>query len=158
MFSFSFRPVLLTGLSLVLTVAGCSSGLELPDTVDVSGKVTYNGEPVTNAEVGFIPKQEVGTALSARGRTNDAGEYTLETYVNADNRLTGATPGDYTVTVQKTDVPADPAEMQKQFLANPGMVPKALLPAKYSKPGETDLTATVTKDGENKINFELNDE
>lgn len=139
-----------------LGVCGC--GPELPDTVPVTGTILFKGEPVAQAQVGFVPKTEGAGALPARGQTDAAGRFVLTTYVGPGQEAAGVTPGDYAVTVQKTDIPADPAKMAEMFSKNPGYVPPQLLPGRYATAAKSDLTATVTEDGENAFEFELVEE
>ena len=147
-----------TGLAVAavwsaLGVCGC--GPDLPETVPVTGKILFKGEPVANAQVGFVPKIEGSGALPARGTTDEAGEFVLKTYVAPGQEADGVTPGEYAVTVQKTDVPVDPAEMARMFSQNPGYVPPQLLPSQYATAAKSPLTAPVTEDGENSFEFEL---
>ncbi|MDQ3331379.1 MAG: hypothetical protein M3552_12110, partial [Planctomycetota bacterium] len=118
----------LVPLVACFSVAICGCGPDLPETVHVSGKITHDGKPISNAQIGFVPMTEGAGALPARGETDESGEFTLKTYVTATAEADGATPGAYVVTVQKTDVPADPAKMAAMFSKNPGYVPPQLLP------------------------------
>lgn len=154
MLSIIRRDSALVGLCLAAAIAGCS-GRDLPETIPVTGQVTYQGKPLVDAQIGFIPKQEGSGAHPARGRTDERGAFELTTYFGPQDELSGATPGDYIVTVQKHDVPGDPVEVQKMFFKNPGMVPKSLLPAEYGDPGKSELTATVVEDGDNSFEFKL---
>lgn len=67
--------VTFVGLTLV---AGCSSGGNLGK---VSGRVTCQGQPVTNASIRFDPVKEgtAAVAQSAEGVTDNKGNYTLTT-------------------------------------------------------------------------------
>ena len=146
------NSVALAGVCVALS--GCS-GRDLPDTVPVSGKVLFKGEPLADAEVGFIPRQEGDDIHPAQGRTDETGYFTLRSYFGPEDEIDGATPGEYIVTVQKRDVPGDPAEMAKMFQKKPGMVPKSLIPEKYGTSAKSNLEATVTKDGDNSFEFTL---
>ena len=136
-----------------MLLGGC--GPEMPATVAVTGQILQNGKPVANAQVGFIPTSEESGALPARGETDDEGRYTLRTYVAPGHEANGATPGDYAVTVQKTDVPADPAAMAAMFAKNPGFVPPQLLPTNYATAKLSPLKATVRDNGDNDFVFEV---
>lgn len=94
--------VLLGSLALgLLLVAGCApDGPALP-TVPVTGKVTYKGEPVEGAMVGFISTQTID-GKAANGVTKADGTYTLETYLTPTNKPQGALPGDYRIMITKT--------------------------------------------------------
>jgi len=76
-------------------VFGCSdSGFE-----SVSGVVTYDGNPVADATVGFLPKDgKVGRP--AFGVTESDGTYELSTLKAGD----GVVAGDYNVTITAVDI------------------------------------------------------
>ncbi len=90
------------GLLLVaFTVAGCS-GDSPPDTVPVSGKVTYKGNPVTSGQVLFQPMKALGgegaaTSLMrpAVGTIGDDGRYSMKSFGEGE----GVLPGEYEVAV-----------------------------------------------------------
>jgi hypothetical protein len=151
------RARILFAGTLCLTVAlGCSGGPKIPKTVTVRGKVMYQDKPLAGAEVGFIPKAEGKEVLAARGTTNQAGEFTLKTFVDAQNDLSGATPGEFVVVVSKVET-MDDEKMREEFAANPAMELKKLVPTKYTDPKESTLTATVTDSGPNNFEFKLED-
>lgn len=142
--------------SFALGLAGC--GPELPETVSVTGKVVSKGQPIANAQIGFIPQSEGGETRPALGTTAEDGTFTLRTYVAPGAEADGAMVGDYTVTVQKTDVPIDPVKLQEMFRKRPQYVPPALLPARYGSPNTTPLKATVIADGPNEFTLEIEGE
>lgn len=144
-------------LLLTLVVAGCGSGRDLPETLPVTGTVLYNGEPLADAEIGFVPSAPDGGAHPARGRTDAQGRFTLKTYFGPTDDVEGATPGDYKVTVQKRDVPADPAELAKHFQLNPQMVPASLVPSQYESVDTTPLSATVAEGATNDFPLQMTD-
>lgn len=155
-FLFSARDVvLLAGIMSLIGVLGCSRG-NLPKTLQVSGKVTYQDKPLAGAEVSFVPAVDNKNVHPARGVTNDSGEYTLSTYVDPQNDLRGATEGDFKVTVSKTET-MDQEKMREQFAANPAMEFKKLVPGKYTNPKETPLKATVDASKTNRFDFKLED-
>ncbi|MEZ6064243.1 MAG: carboxypeptidase-like regulatory domain-containing protein [Planctomycetaceae bacterium] len=132
-------------VAIVVLVAGCGGASDLPDLVEVNGKVTLDGEPLAGARVMFVPKAASGN--SAEGTTNAQGEYKL--IYSAANL--GAAPGDYEVMIVR-----DPALSPPKYPA--GTNPEALsaresakleadyaarmyLPARYNE--LTTLAATV---------------
>ena len=125
---------LLAAMSLAL-VAGCTSREDLPDLGQVSGRVTLDGQPVSNASVRFEP--EMGHAATSFALSDTNGEYELY-YTQG---VKGAVPGKHIVYIQT--MPGPPGE------------PAMALPAKY-RTGQA-LTAEVTP-GKNEINFELTSE
>src|SRR5438445_6013116 len=88
-------------LALLSSSPGCSGGVG--NTVKTGGSVTLEGKPVGGATVTFHPeKKEQGRV--AAGLTDEDGVFQLQTFVPAD----GALPGDYRVTVIKTEAVAAP--------------------------------------------------
>jgi hypothetical protein len=83
----------LSPLALALglcTLAGC--GNPNPPTGRVTGKVTWQGQPVKNASVIFAPvtgDKAKESPKGANGRTNDGGEYTLNTFGEGDGAVLG---------------------------------------------------------------------
>ena|SRR5438067_10115185 len=140
----------LVALALCL---GCGQHNPL-GTVPVSGKVTYNGQPVEGATVSFIPD---GDGRPATAITGPDGAYTLTTL-----NWQGAVPGQYTVVVRKTDIaPAStqPVSMEEALKLNnkPPPPPKELLPAKYSDATKSPLKVEVKKGQKNAIDLPLAD-
>lgn len=89
------------GITLLLAaLMGCGGGAEgsakKVKTYKVTGTVKLLGQPVSNAMVGFAPKEKQPFAM---GRTDLEGKYTLTTYSTGD----GAAPGAYGITVIKMD-------------------------------------------------------
>ncbi len=147
-----FFPLLC--LCLVLT-AGCNTGKL--KTESVTGIVTYDGQPLADALVSFSPKQ-AGMGQPSYGRTNDKGEYILQT--SHGNPNAGTTPGEYYVTVTKSVASSGPATLELPMgsapIAPSGPVeqPKSAIPEVYGKADTSPLSATVVK-GKNKIDFTL---
>ena len=148
--------VLVTGVVFLLAGLGCSGGPVIPPTVSVSGKVIYKDQPLADAEVSFASKLDNKDIKPARGKTNASGEFTLSTYIDPQHEVSGATPGDFSVTVTKNET-MDHAEMMKKFKENPAMEFKPMIPAKYAAMSSTPLSANVKADGENKFEFKLED-
>jgi hypothetical protein len=112
-------------LLVLVLVLGCGGSKQ----ASVSGTVTLDGQPLTNAVVNFQP---TGTDLNpgpgSYGRTNDKGEYTLEVAGGGS----GAVLGWHKVTIR------------------PGG--QVTIPAKYNS--KTELKFEV-KSGDNIANFPL---
>ncbi|WP_166824398.1 carboxypeptidase-like regulatory domain-containing protein [Thalassoroseus pseudoceratinae] len=117
--------------------AGCSSAPDdMPDVAEVTGTVTFNGEPLTDARITFQP--ESGRPSSATTGSN--GEYTLMYNENTP----GAKIGKHKVSISKANDTKDAAgEIIKS---------EEIVPAKYNL--ETTLEETV-EDQANEINFQL---
>lgn len=157
----------LLGLSFAV---GCG-GDGLDTRYPVSGTVNYNGKPVENGMISFVPE-----AAEGRGASGDIkdGAYSLTTNTPED----GAFPGSYKVTVSSKDTEEAKAKAEVAIrklaakakvqvdtshgIPDPAMMGKALrkaksnVPTKYSSSGATDLKAEV-KAETNTINFELKD-
>jgi hypothetical protein len=153
-------------------LAGCS-GAKKVVTVPVSGTVKLKGQPLANARVVF---HAPGQPRNPAGTTDALGQYKLTT-MNPDD---GAPVGAYTVTVVKVQAapiaaPApekgqrpESAMMTPEYMkmmkgegakgpAPPGGAPEEAggIPAKYTRPQDSDLKANVTKEGPNKFDFDL---
>lgn len=132
--------VALLGATLALFCSGCSG--ENTAESSVTGTVTMDGQPLSNAMVIFHPTIQDGEISS--GTTDDQGRYT------AMNRLgPGAAAGSYKVTVSKL-VPKEGVELAEGMTAamlDPEQV-QEVVPAEYVDPAKTQLTAEI-KPGEN---------
>lgn len=104
------------GVGLVCCLMGCSgsSGPVLPKTVPVSGIVTLDGKPLSNAMVVFIPTGSTG-GIGSSGYTDKEGKFELQT-ASGSVKTPGAPPGTYRVVANKfknpdgTEYPADGKE------------------------------------------------
>jgi hypothetical protein len=86
----------------VFCFSGCGS-----QTVSVSGKVTFDGEPGQNIAVLFQGQMvDKKTPEAAFGKTNKQGEYSLS-LINSKKR--GAIPGNYAVFISWKDPNPDPS-------------------------------------------------
>jgi hypothetical protein len=140
-------------LWLAIAACGCG-GSDHPDTVQATGTVTFNGEPVSGAKVVFA----AASLDPATGITDSSGRFELSTFGTND----GAVPGQYAVTVTKTkSVGGMSADEEHAALAAGQKVPPPQtvdeLPAKYKSAETSDLTAEVTPDGDNDFQFPLAD-
>lgn len=148
-------------VAVVVTSTGCPEPepADRLDRVPATATVTYNGTPVEGATVTLFPKDSGGKG--AFGLTDSSGTATLGTYESGD----GAVPGEYTVTVFKTEgatsgvvgdaEESDVAEEEEE--SEEDVEAADLLPVKYKDISTTDLSATVTEGGDNAFVFELKD-
>lgn len=118
----------LAAFALSTALAGCGS--KGPTLYPVTGKVTAaDGKPLEHATVVFHPVDSSDpNAVKPRGKVGADGTFTLTTHAAGD----GAPPGEYRVTVEQwlsTGKGDEPATNR--------------LPAKYAKPDQSGLTATV---------------
>lgn len=139
----------LVSSAMVIGCGGPEANPNRPATVDVSGTVTYKGQPVEGATVTFLP-QKPGEP-GASGRTDASGKFGLTAFEPGD----GAVPGSYLVTVVKTEAQGG-GEVQEDSDA-PVVAPKSVLPEKYNNPQGSGLTAEVKEGDPNQFTFELKD-
>ncbi len=147
----------------MMVLAGCGGAgtSDRPDTVEVTGTVTYNDVPVAGATVTFKPQSSDGRG--ATGRTDDSGRYQMTTFEPND----GVIPGEYHVTVTKAIGPETPqgdVEIDLDDTGDDLSQPAAgssetevFLPQRYAEAETSGLDATVTADGENVFDFALTD-
>lgn len=143
-------------LLATLPFAGCGAHRDShPETVPVSGRVTFGGDGVADALVVFYPTTE-GTA-AAHATTDKNGRFALTSFRSSD----GAVPGDYVVLITKQQVLNEMTpEESRAYYARTGTPPplptyKDLLPKKYGSHETTDLAVEVRNDQENDYEFVL---
>lgn len=130
-FSVLFHHRLTALFVLCLAASGCW-GSDEPRPVRVTGKIEYNGQPLTHGTVAFVPV-EVTTGHAARGTIGPDGSFELTTFQIGD----GAFPGDYVVTVFAYDGTRDVAGSSFQAVG------PSVIPQRYNKVSTTDLLQTV---------------
>ena len=142
---------------LVSGMLGCTKDdVVVPPTVSVHGTVMYKDKPLTDATVTFVSKLDNKDVRPASGTTDASGEFSLSTYLDPEHEVSGATPGDYIVTIHKVEQ-IDPERRMREFKTNPNMTFKKLIPDKYTESTTSPLKATVSMDGENSFDFVLKD-
>ena len=154
-----FAFTILWILAVVVTVAaGCSGGSRGRPTKPVSVTVTYKGAPVADATVTFISQD--GEPIAAFGQTDAQGVAKL----NTPELGPGAVVGKHKATVIKEQIvnPKTSVSQDSPSYAPPSPdVPppqvKCEVPAKYSAPDTSPLTADVSAGGPNEFKFELTD-
>ncbi len=141
-------------IGLLAAIPACGGGAI--KTEGVTGVVTLDGEPLPNATVYFTPVDKTSGAQQSVGRTNEAGEYKLQTLLGAADA--GTTPGDYVVTIDCVDE-VETGAMTTDDDGNdvPEMEEIQRVPSRYLNGETSGLTATVVK-GSNTFNFDLTSE
>ena len=141
-------------IGLLATIPACGGGAI--KTEGVTGVVTLDGEPLPNATVYFTPVDKTSGAQQSVGRTNELGEYKLQTLLGAADA--GTTPGDYVVTIDCVDE-VETGAMTTDDDGNdvPEMEEIQRVPSRYLNGETSGLTATVVK-GSNTFNFDLTSE
>ena len=142
------RRVLL--LWLMVFVTGC--GAKGPPVAQVSGTVTYKGEPLAHAKVLFIS----AVGRPAQGETDAAGKFTLTTNSPGD----GAVVGEHTIVITKLGPPAGMSEAEfqekRKTAAAGSTVPgKSAIPDKYTMVQSSPLKATVPAGGNSSLEVKL---
>ncbi len=121
-------------------------------TEGVTGVVTYNGEPLPNATVHFIPTDSTGSA--SYGKTNEKGEYKLQTLLGAADA--GTTPGKYKVKIDCVENYETGETFEENGEEKPEIKVRSVIPEMYSNQDTSGLEADVAP-GDNTINFDLVD-
>jgi hypothetical protein len=150
----------LRSLLLIASAAfllGCGDASK-PTLGRVSGKVTYNSQPVPKGIVSFVPRGGPGaqTGQAATGEIGPDGSYSLTTFEKGD----GAVLGEHTVLVSARE--EDPAikghgmpipDAKGRTNLKPA---KSLVPEKYATVTNSPLRYTV-HEGDNRHDIELKD-
>ncbi|MBQ7030648.1 MAG: hypothetical protein IJN32_10425 [Thermoguttaceae bacterium] len=131
----------LVALAMLAVLPACSKAIK---TEGVTGVITYNGEPLADA-----------TGSQSYGKTNEKGEYKLQTLLGAADA--GTTPGEYKVTVDCIETVETGNMIEENGEEKEETIAKSLIPEKYNNAETSGLTATVAP-GDNTINFDLSDE
>lgn len=116
---------------LAAGVAGC--GKSGPQTVSVTGTVTYQGKPVSNGTVSFLPV-DPQKGRSAMGKIDPNGRYVAMT----SETIKGLLPGEYIVTVSAFKTPIADLSPAKSASAD-----NLAVPARYTDPKTSPLKLTV---------------
>ena len=141
------RIRLLLSLAFVL-ILGCGSGTTL---APVSGRVTMNGKPQEGASVNFEPqssgeKKSLEAPLNSVGKTDEKGEYSLETIKGHK----GALVGKHKVYISLHKVQPGSGD---ERVPRGGWPKKDLVPIRYNE--KSELTIDVPSGGTDKANFDL---
>jgi hypothetical protein len=140
---------------LCLGAAGCGQQ-QLPEGLDavhpVEVTVTYNGNPLPEADVYFVPA-DGDQRFAAVGQTNANGKATLYTL----NKYKGAKAGPHNISVSKWEV-FETGEFETNEAGEkvPVTDRKTVVPKKYADHKTSGLTETV-EPGTNSFTLELTD-
>ena len=142
--------VLAVGLCF-LTV-GCGSGDEWtakrPKVYRAQGVVKLDGKPLDEATVIYHSQSN---DVSAQGVTDKNGNFTLTTY-NAND---GAVEGKHKVVITKRTYEKRKTKYDSPEESSIALIPKELLPIKYSLPTTTTVEVEVSGKGTNNATIEL---
>lgn len=143
-------------IALSLSLSGCAVEQPLDKYVDVTGKVTYHGEPVNKGGIHFLPVEKGG--LPATGDIIRGEIKNVTTRAQGD----GVLPGSY-----KVAITAFEESESKRSTVSPGVIDpqevqraaenaRTLIPPRYNNASDSGLTADVAP-GHGVFNFELVD-
>jgi hypothetical protein len=145
----------LAALSLLLpsVMAGC--GPSGPTLIPVRGEVVYNGAPLKQGTVVYLPT-EAGDSRQASGGIQPDGSFVLTTIKNGD----GVAPGKYNIVIYSyaPQAGAVPTRADMEAAAAAGKeINEVLIPDKYSDPTMSGLSDTVDSDHPGTKRIELAD-
>lgn len=140
-----------------MILVGC--GPSGPPIAPTTGTVKYKGQPVSGATVTFVLASD--PAAVATGTTDAEGKFSLKT-----GDRDGAPIGKNNISIMKASNPlaglsAEEAKKKSMEMMQPSKdmyaATKSVLPAKYSSPGGSGLTAEVQSSGPNDFPLDLKD-
>ena len=134
--------VYLAAAGMVLVV-GCGGGSDNLSVVPVSGKITWNGQPLPNAAVVYLPGQSLKNAPTALAKTDQSGAYALKLSTTDQS---GAVPGAYRVRIRRAPTAIATATNTDAGVPGAAAADADLLP---------EQTFEVPKEGTSSANFDI---
>lgn len=129
----------LAGLSIAAALAGCTGGA--PEIVEIEGTVTYQGQPVPDLLIYFVPT----SGRPSWGVSDEQGRFVLDYDYDYD----GAKVGTHTVWLADQGANVDPTLAMSGLATKKKRAPElAALIAKYGRDVST-LKVEVTKADKN---------
>jgi hypothetical protein len=135
---------------LILGAGGCNRG---PEYGKVSGTVTFDGQPVADIEVVFLPDPEsTGKAGRSASYTDKDGHYSLMT----DKGVDGAVIGTHHVLFNDTSfLPVPPLPPGTNPKSVPPRPQRKAVPDRYGNLQHTPIKPVEVKAGTQTHNFDL---
>jgi hypothetical protein len=129
---------------LAIAVAGCARTETRKPVFAISGKATFQNEPMAGAMISFHPLNDPGPrALRAQATVNRDGTFRMTTYDTGD----GAPAGEYAVTVYwPSPRPAKPKSADPSALGEEEEITPDRLKRQYAVPATTKLRAVVREE------------
>ncbi|MEW4564458.1 hypothetical protein AB1K70_18100 [Bremerella sp. JC770] len=124
----------------LLVFTGCFGSNGYPTTAPVEGLLLYQGKPLSDANISFIPAK----GRPATATTNANGEFQLTTFVQGD----GAIPGEHQVLIEKYNKP----KSDDLYAPTTHAIPK-----RYSQIRTSPLRESVPSEGVTELRIELED-
>lgn len=148
--------------AVVSILLGCG----IPNLGQVSGTVTYDGEPLDGATVSFMPEDSTG--VFAVATTDEQGRYVLAAPIKK-GMIQGALAGKYRVTISKKGVKPDPDEVlfeQKKITYDELQTRMGrkgesaaetfdMIPSRYGNADSSGIQVEVIAKIQNEFNFDL---
>jgi hypothetical protein len=120
----------------LLAPVGCSEP-GLPNMVPIRGTVTYQGKPLQEGTVLYVPKSADGR--QARGDIQPDGSFRLTTLREHD----GAQQGEYDIVVIALEPHPGEPPSREEVEARGGIRRKSIIPPKYTKAETSGLSDVV---------------
>ena len=139
------------GLFALAGIVGCGYSVEEPQwaaPVACVGTVTFNGKPLSGAQVIFIP--DISTdGRGASALTDQAGKFKLGSLSPKGEPIEGAIPGKYKVVFSRMVLPdGSPWTPSPESTEGPATLgAREGLPLKYSDPARSKFTIEVIDGG-----------
>jgi hypothetical protein len=136
-----FKHCLVTGLAFACIIStGCGGG-----SSSVEGTVTLDGQPLSNAQVGFTSTTAPPGKLEGvfTGLTDERGHYSL---TPASDSVSGVPSGTYRVTISTAFLPPGTPDQDRQQL------PPERVPANYRN---GSVTVDIPEGGKKDVDFKL---
>jgi hypothetical protein len=143
----SNKHLLLFMLIGLFTLSGCK-GPKIEGLVSVRGTVTFNGEPLEGATIGFTPKEFKPGDRLGTGKTDLQGRFELRTIGEL-----GVLPGEYIVVVIKNEVVPGRQDSPTGRPA-PSEI-RSLIPTRYGDPRTSDLNVIVDQSGHRNLQLTI---
>ena len=122
----------------------------MPGLIPGEGTVTYQGKPLPEGEVRYVPQTSAGGRM-ARGRIR-SGSFSLTTASRDD----GVKPGEYRIVVIAYGKEQEPERDAQGFVTKEFPRP-LLVPEPYTNPDTTPLTDVVDENHRGHVKLELKD-
>ena len=145
------------GLWIALLTVATGCGESGPPLVDVEGTVSFDGEPLSNADITFLPDPGNEHVTPGMAHTGDDGTYRAR----YQGRY-GLAEGSYKVTLNKIELAEGIEDMPEEMLNDPaqmemGGFTQQTLPDTYADVNKSNFDIAVTSGG-GPYDFELDSE